>query len=219
MFTLADVALAAEQPAPPGADELVMSAAHFDSRRIESGMLFVALPGARVDGHDYIRDAFSRGAAAILCARPDPDEPLSRQIVAMDALAAFERLAGALRSRSPATVIGITGSNGKTSTKEALAAALSAVGPDPRHRTQRERRGGGAGHPVAVGAHAPLRGRRNRRPGHGRDRPLLQLREAGRGRHYLRRRSAPGPVWLHGGHCRNPKGSSSTPSQQRGRPL
>ena len=129
MFTLADVALAAEQPAPPGADELVMSAAHFDSRRIEPGMLFVALPGARVDGHDYIRDAFSRGAAAVLCARPDPDEPLSRQIVAMDALAAFERLAGALRSRSPATVIGITGSNGKTTTKEALAAALSAVGP------------------------------------------------------------------------------------------
>ncbi len=129
MFTLADVALAAEQPAPPGADELVMSAAHFDSRRIEPGMLFVALPGARVDGHDYIRDAFSRGAAAVLCARPDPEEPLSRQIVAMDAIAAFERLAGALRSHSPATVIGITGSNGKTTTKEALAAALSAVGP------------------------------------------------------------------------------------------
>ncbi len=129
MFTLADVAIAAEQPTPPGADELAMPAAHFDSRRIEPGMLFVALPGERVDGHDYIGDAFSRGAAAVLCARADSAQPLSRQIVAAEPLAAFERLGGALRSRSPATVIGITGSNGKTTTKEALAAALSAVGP------------------------------------------------------------------------------------------
>ena len=128
MFTLADVAVAADQPPPPGADELTMSAAHFDSRRIQPGMLFVALPGARVDGHDFIGDAFAGGAAAVLCARPDPDHPVERQVVAAEPQAAFERLAGALRSRSSATFVGITGSNGKTTTKEALAAALGAAG-------------------------------------------------------------------------------------------
>ena len=129
MFSLADVAMAAKQPVPRGAEDLVMPAAHFDSRRIQPGMLFVALPGARVDGHDFIGDAFVRGAAAVLCARPDPDQPSGRQVIAAEPQAAFERLAGALRSRSPATVVGVTGSNGKTTTKEALAAALGAAGP------------------------------------------------------------------------------------------
>ena len=129
MFTLADVTMAAAQPVPSGAEDLVMTAAHFDSRRIQPGMLFVALPGARVDGHDFIGDAFARGAAAVLCARPDPGQPLSRQVVAAEPQAVFERLAGTLRSRSPATVVGVTGSNGKTTTKEALAAALGAAAP------------------------------------------------------------------------------------------
>ena len=128
MFSLADVAVAAEQPVPRGAKDLVMTAAHFDSRRIQPGMLFVALPGARVDGHDYIGDAFAGGAAAVLCARPDPDQPVERQVIAAEPQAAFERLAGSLRSRSSATVVGVTGSNGKTTTKEALAAALGAAG-------------------------------------------------------------------------------------------
>ena len=129
MFTLADVALAAEQPAPRGAGDLSLTAAHFDSRRIQPGMLFVALPGARVDGHDFIGDAFARGAAAVLCARPDPDHPSGRQVVAAEPQVAFERLANALRIRSSATVVGVTGSNGKTTTKEALAVALGAAGP------------------------------------------------------------------------------------------
>ncbi|MDE2991254.1 MAG: UDP-N-acetylmuramoyl-tripeptide--D-alanyl-D-alanine ligase [Chloroflexota bacterium] len=129
MFTLADVATAAEQPVPHGADDLAMAAAHFDSRRIQPGMLFVALPGARVDGHDFIGDAFARGAGAVLCARPDLDQPMGRQVVTAEPQAAFERLASALRARSSATFVGVTGSNGKTTTKEALAAALSAAGP------------------------------------------------------------------------------------------
>ncbi|MCY4112264.1 MAG: Mur ligase domain-containing protein, partial [Chloroflexi bacterium] len=128
MFTLADVAAAAEQPVPPGADDLVMTAAHFDSRRIQPGMLFVALPGARVDGHDFIGNALARGAAAVLCARPDPDQPTERQVIAVEPQAAFERLASALRSHSSATFVGVTGSNGKTTTKEAVAAALGAAG-------------------------------------------------------------------------------------------
>lgn len=129
MFSLADVAAAAEQPVPRGAEDLVMTAAHFDSRRIQPGMLFVALPGARVDGHDFIGNAFAQGATAVLCARPDSDQPIERQVVATEPQAAFERLAGSLRSRSTATFVAITGSNGKTTTKEAVAAALGAAGP------------------------------------------------------------------------------------------
>ena len=127
MFTLADVATAAGRSPPPGAQSVAMRAAHFDSRRIEPDMLFVALPGARVNGNDFIGQAFGNGAAAVLCSRANYNQPLARQIVTDNPQLAFERLAGKLRARSTATVIGITGSNGKTTTKEALAAALSAT--------------------------------------------------------------------------------------------
>ena len=71
MFKLSDVYATAGQQLPPDAPDLDISAAHFDSRRIEPGMLFAALPGARVDGNDYIGDALSRGAAATLGSRVD----------------------------------------------------------------------------------------------------------------------------------------------------
>ena len=212
MFTLADVATAADQPVPRGADDLDMTAAHFDSRRIQPGMLFVALPGARVDGHDFIGDAFARGAGAVLCARPYPDQPLDRQVVTAEPQAAFERLASALRARSSATFVGVTGSNGKTTTKDALAAALGAAGPTPRHRAQRERRSGRAGHSVAVDARAPLRGGRDRCAGRRRDCPLLQLCQARRRRHHLHCRGAPGAVRLDGGHCHGQGRALRSPS-------
>ena len=128
MFKLSDVYAAAGQQLPPDAPDLDISAAHFDSRRIEPGMLFVALPGARVDGNDYIGDALSRGAAATLGSRIDAEHPTWRQVTASDALAAFQELARGIRQRSTATVVGVTGSNGKTSTKQALAAALGGHG-------------------------------------------------------------------------------------------
>ena len=92
-------------------------------------MLFVALPGARVDGNDYIGDAISRGAAATLGSRVDDAHPSWRQVATPDALAAFQELAYGIRQRCTATVVGVTGSNGKTSTKQALAAALGGHGP------------------------------------------------------------------------------------------
>ena len=128
MFKLSDVYAAADRPFPPGTANPDIPAAHFDSRRIQPGMLFVALPGARVDGNDYIGDALSRGAAATLGSRVDPEHPTWRQVSAPDALAAFQQLARGLRDRSAATFVGVTGSNGKTSTKQALAAALGAHG-------------------------------------------------------------------------------------------
>ena len=128
MFKLSDVYAAAGQRLPPDTPDPDISAAHFDSRRIESGMLFVALPGARVDGADYIGHALRRGAAATLGSRVDADHPAWRQVTAADALSAFQQLARGLRDRSQATFVGVTGSNGKTSTKQALAAALGGHG-------------------------------------------------------------------------------------------
>ena len=128
MFKLSDVYAAAGHQLPPDAPDLVISAAHFDSRRIQPGMLFVALPGARVDGNDYIGDAISRGAAATLGSRVDLEHPNRPRVTAPDALTAFQALAHGIRQRCTATVVGVTGSNGKTSTKQALAAALGGHG-------------------------------------------------------------------------------------------
>ena len=101
-----------------------------DSRRCRAGDLFVALAGPRFDGHDFAADALERGAAAALVARRPAgvgdDAPL---LVVDDTLAALTRLARAARERSRARIIAVTGSVGKTGTKEALKLALSAEAP------------------------------------------------------------------------------------------
>lgn len=100
-----------------------------DSRRAEAGALFVALPGERVDGHDFAATAVDRGAAAVLVTRAlGLDVP---QLIVPDALAGLTALAAGLVSRARALglkVVGITGSSGKTSTKDLLAAVLGASG-------------------------------------------------------------------------------------------
>ncbi len=99
-----------------------------DSRSLRPGDLFVALTAAR-DGHGFVADALARGAAAALVThRPDdvaPDAPL---LVVDDVMAALRALAAAGRARSRAQVIGVTGSVGKTSTKEMLRAMLAGFG-------------------------------------------------------------------------------------------
>ncbi len=101
-----------------------------DSRIVRAGDLFVALVGPRFDGHDFAADALERGAAAALVARRPTgvgnDAPL---LVVDDTLAALTRLARAARERSRACIIAVTGSVGKTGTKEALKLVLSAMGP------------------------------------------------------------------------------------------
>lgn len=93
-----------------------------DSRKVHHGTLFAALPGNHVDGHDFAQSAVNLGAAALLVKRPlDLDVP---QLVVDDVLLALGKLAALLRSRLDTTVIGITGSNGKTTVKEMLAAIL-----------------------------------------------------------------------------------------------
>jgi UDP-N-acetylmuramoyl-tripeptide--D-alanyl-D-alanine ligase len=97
-----------------------------DSRTLEKGQLFVALTGERHDGHDYVAAAARRGAAgAIVARRMDVDLP---QIVVADTVHALGDLASAVRAQRDVTVIGITGSNGKTSVKVMAARILARHG-------------------------------------------------------------------------------------------
>lgn len=94
-----------------------------DSREAEQGSLFFALPGERVDGHDFVVDARRRGAiaAAVERGRAQGGGP---EIHVADCRLALGALAGWYRSKMPAKVVAVTGSTGKTTTKEMIAAAL-----------------------------------------------------------------------------------------------
>ncbi|MGW4966698.1 UDP-N-acetylmuramoyl-tripeptide--D-alanyl-D-alanine ligase [Nonomuraea sp. NPDC004186] len=97
-----------------------------DSRAVEPGSLFVAIKGARVDGHDYAAQAIRAGAVAVLATRP-VEGPA---VIVPDAAAALAELATAQAAALPkVTVIGVTGSAGKTSTKDLLARLTARVGP------------------------------------------------------------------------------------------
>lgn len=99
-----------------------------DSRRLRPGNVFVALPGSRTDGHQFLTQAVAAGAAALLVTRPPVDpRALGDVTVVMvdDGLAALHRLAAWWRSRFDPVVVGVTGSFAKTSTKEAIAAVLA----------------------------------------------------------------------------------------------
>ena len=93
-----------------------------DSRQIVPGMLFAALSGHHVDGHDYIQQAVDRGAVAVLVSRSVSSSLPVLQVA--DVLTALGTLAGHWRGECPAKVIGITGSNGKTTVKEMVASIL-----------------------------------------------------------------------------------------------
>lgn len=97
-----------------------------DTRSLQPGDLFVALSAAR-DGHDFVADAFERGAAASLVSRI-PENVSGPCVVVPDVLTALTALGAAGRSRSRARVIGVTGSAGKTSTKEMLRVMLAEFG-------------------------------------------------------------------------------------------
>ena len=118
-----------------------LSAAVIDSREAEPGSLFVALPGEHTDGHNFVAHAFSRGALVALVSRPVdgpfltldarlPDQELSVQpgehlcILVDDTQVALQQIAAAWRTRFTPRVIGVTGSVGKTTTKEIIAAVL-----------------------------------------------------------------------------------------------
>ena len=108
-------------------DVLVTADVEVDSRLVVPGGLFVALPGERSDGHDHAAQAVAAGAVAALVARPLAGVPC---LVVPDPLVAMQTLARELYERDiPPFTFGITGSSGKTSTKDLLATVLSDFGP------------------------------------------------------------------------------------------
>ena len=103
----------------------------FDSREVAPGDLFVAMVGETMDGHRFVDGAMAAGAAGLIV---DRDVPHPHVRVA-DTMKALEALGRAARARTGAMVIGVTGSVGKTGTKEALAAALDRDCPGQVHRS------------------------------------------------------------------------------------
>ncbi|TDC47044.1 UDP-N-acetylmuramoyl-tripeptide--D-alanyl-D-alanine ligase [Jiangella ureilytica] len=127
-LTLAEVASATGGRLDAGADPAVRVTGPVvtDSREIGPGGLFVARQGEAQDGHDFASAAVSAGAVAVLAARP-VGVPA---VVVDDTEAAFGRLARAVVDRLPSlTVVGVTGSSGKTTTKDLLAHVLEPLGP------------------------------------------------------------------------------------------
>ncbi len=107
----------------------VATGVSIDSRTLEPGDLFVAIEGPNFDGHKFVGDALAKGAAAAVVSRvPDALDSETSLLVVEDTLKALENLATASRARSTAKIIAVTGSVGKTSTKEALKEVLSAQG-------------------------------------------------------------------------------------------
>jgi len=135
-LTLAEAAIGAgavlEAPADvANAGAIPVSGYSIDSRTVGAGELFFAVRGERLDGHDFIQTALDRGAVAAVVSRARvaslPDAVLARPLlIAEDPLHALQTLAAHVRRRWGKRVVAITGSAGKTTTKEAVAAALGA---------------------------------------------------------------------------------------------
>ena len=101
----------------------VVTGISIDTRTLQPGDLFFALQGEQSDGHEYVKAAFEKGAIAAVVSRTVPDAG-GRQVRVSDTLRAFGDLAGAYRRLFDIPVVGVTGSVGKTSTKEMIAAVL-----------------------------------------------------------------------------------------------
>lgn len=126
---------------PAGREALLRSGvtgATLDSRAVEPGMLFVPLAGSRVDGHAFLDEAFANGAGAALCARAVHPAiahlDLGPLVLVDDVTAGLQRLAGRYREAWPGLAVGVTGSAGKTTTKELVAAAFATSAPTLRTR-------------------------------------------------------------------------------------
>ena len=128
LWTASDIAAATGGTASA---DFAVSGIAFDSREIGAGDLFVALTGENDDGHRFVDSAFARGAAGAIVSQP----AVHPHVLVADTAAALNALGVANRARTGARVAGVTGSVGKTGTKEALAAALSRTPDTKVHRS------------------------------------------------------------------------------------
>ncbi|MDP8567444.1 UDP-N-acetylmuramoyl-tripeptide--D-alanyl-D-alanine ligase [Methylophilus aquaticus] len=105
-----------------GNAEVVVTSVDTDSRRVQPGQLFVALPGEKFDGHDFLSQVAAQGAVAALVSRPVVTDLASVQVA--DTRLAMGQLAAYWRQKMATPMIAVTGSNGKTTTKEMIAAIM-----------------------------------------------------------------------------------------------
>ncbi|MEF3310351.1 UDP-N-acetylmuramoyl-tripeptide--D-alanyl-D-alanine ligase [Paenibacillus sp. GYB004] len=109
-----------------GEESAVIRGVSKDTRTIQAGNLYVPIIGERFDGHEYAKEAYAKGAAATLWQRDRGEPPVGvPAILVDDALAALQQLASRYREQLPVRITGITGSNGKTTTKDMIAAVLA----------------------------------------------------------------------------------------------
>lgn len=128
-LTLAQIARWSAGDPVAGGESITATGYSIDSRTLQPGDLFVAVCGARLDGHAFVAAAFERGASGAVVSRTwlpaQPEEMKQRPLLGVDdPLAALQRLAAAVRRHWGKRLIGVTGSAGKTTTKDAIAAVL-----------------------------------------------------------------------------------------------
>ena len=128
LWTSAEIASATQGTA---CADFAAAGVAFDSREVGPGDLFVALKGEATDGHRFLPQAFAQGAAGAIVSEPT-DHPHVR---VSDTFAALEDLGRAARARTDARIVGVTGSVGKTGTKEALFACLDRTWRGRVHRS------------------------------------------------------------------------------------
>jgi len=110
----------------PGYSETIVTGVSIDTRTISKGDLFIPFRGEAVNGHKYVEQAFEKGAAATLWLKDEPNPPKDKPVLLVeDAEVALQQMARAYRQKHQAKFIGVTGSNGKTSTKDILASMLT----------------------------------------------------------------------------------------------
>ena len=108
--------------------EIFFEGVSTDSRKIKDGMLFVALKGENCNGESFAKDALNKGARAVLVSKTAKRVPEGIVLKADDTLTAYRQIAGAWRDRFDIPIVAVTGSNGKTTTKDLTAAALNGLG-------------------------------------------------------------------------------------------
>lgn len=124
--TFGEVAEMVSGKASGGDDSIVIRGVSKDTRTLNRGNLYVPLIGERFDGHDYAREAIRLGASATLWQKDRGEPPADVPAIVVDnALVALQQLAARYREQLPVRIVGVTGSNGKTSTKDMIAAALA----------------------------------------------------------------------------------------------
>lgn len=128
LWTSAEIAAATDGTA---STDFACDGVTFDSREVGPGDLFIALKGETTDGHKFLDQASERGAAGAVVSVSTPHP----HVLVGDTTRALDALGRAARARTDAKIIGVTGSVGKTGTKEALFAALNRVEPGCAHRS------------------------------------------------------------------------------------